>query len=202
MLSMMKANVGQWCCGYCSSNSNQPAATFRELKKRGYIFDEHTPGRWGKEMYCPTCGTNRTHYRLLSAEIENKEKKRYGFTKAVSDRIKRLFDNRDAITGASISSVAEIDHKMPWTRLESDIDTSAISDDEIKSNFQLLTREHNLLKDRMCGRCKETGIRPPFLEIAFWYSGDEQYTGTCEGCGWYDARKWRQTVNDMIGKKQ
>ncbi len=200
MLSAMKANVGKWCCGYCNSDSNQPAATFRELKKLGYRFEEVSPNRWGKVMFCSKCHTNRTHYKLLSTEPEFVEKRRFGFSPAVRKRIVELLGNRDAITGATISSVAEIDHKIPWTRLKRDIDTLHIIDEEIERNFQLLTREHNLLKDRMCSKCKETGIRPPFLEIAFWYAGDERYTNTCEGCGWHDARKWRQIVNEIIGK--
>lgn len=38
LLKAFKKNVGEWTCGYCNSGSNQPAATFRELKKRGVCF--------------------------------------------------------------------------------------------------------------------------------------------------------------------
>lgn len=113
-------------------------------------------------------------------------------------RVISLFDNRDAFTGASISSTAEIDHKTPWTRLDNDIDAKCLSDDEIKKHFQLLTREHNLLKDRACGHCKLYNERPPFLEIPFWYAGDSKYSGTCEGCGWYDGAKWRKEISKLI----
>ncbi len=194
----MKAHVGEWCCAVCSSNSGQPAATFREVKKMGYKFEETSPGRWGKNMYCPKCGVERTHYKLLSVEPEFDVRQRLSITGKAREKIIGVFDNRDAITSASITSVAEIDHKTPWTRLDADIDTSNLSNEEIRENFQLLTREHNLLKDRMCSKCKETGIRQPFLEIAYWYAGDERYLGTCEGCGWYDAKKWREVVNETL----
>ncbi len=198
MLSFMSAKIGEWCCSVCSSRSNQPASTFRELKKRGYKFEEVSPNRWGKEMQCSVCGMKRTHYKLLSPVPDFPEHKRYGFTIAERKRIVDIFENRDAITGASISSVAEIDHKEPWTRMDADIDVSKLSDEEVKQNFQLLTREHNLLKDRMCDKCKKTGKRPPFLEIEYWYAGDEHYRNTCEGCGWYDTKQWRRAVNEVL----
>ena len=104
----------------------------------------------------------------------------------------------DAFSGASISSTPEIDHKIPWTRLDNDIDASTLSDREIKQHFQLLTREHNLLKDRMCGHCKNDNIRPPFFGIHFWYEGDEHYNDSCEGCGWHDGAKWKEELNKIL----
>lgn len=194
LLNYMLKRPGEWCCAFCGSNSGQPAAIFRELKKRGYQFEETTPGRWAKDMFCPVCKENRTHYKLLSAEPVFEEKPRIGITGKMRKHILELFGGRDAFTGASISYTPEIDHKTPWTRLDHDVDTAGMSDTDIRKNFQLLTREHNLLKDRMCGKCKLTNIRPPFLEIPFWYEGDEHYCGTCKGCGWYDGVKWREEV--------
>ncbi len=202
MLSAMQAHIGEWCCATCYSNSSQPAATFRELKKLGYRFEELSPNRWGKYLYCPRCHAGRTHYKLLSPEPEFSVRSRYVIPPQTRKRIVELFDNRDAITGATITSVAEIDHKTPWTRLEKDFDTSTLSDDGIREHFQLLTREHNLLKDRMCAKCKETNCRPPFLEIAYWYAGDEHYLGTCEGCGWYDSKRWREAVKEMLCERK
>jgi hypothetical protein len=105
---------------------------------------------------------------------------------------------RDAFTGGSITSTPEIDHKTPWSRLDSDISSSELSDIEIKNHFQLLTGEHNLLKDRACTNCIKSSIRPAFLEIHFWYSGNENYLGSCEGCGWYDGVLWRKKLNEKI----
>ena len=55
LLKAFKENVGEWTCGYCNSGSNQPAATFREIKKMGYVFEEVAPNRWGRNMFCPVC---------------------------------------------------------------------------------------------------------------------------------------------------
>lgn len=198
LLSECRANLNRWTCAYCASNSNQPAATFRELKKRGFKFEEVSPNRWGKTMYCSKCNEERTHYKLLEYEPQFSEKPRISITGYTRTHILSLFDGKDAFSGASISSTPEIDHKTPWTRLDSDIDASVLNDSDIRSHFQLLTREHNLLKDRMCSHCKNNNIRPPFFGINYWYAGDEHYIGTCEGCGWYDGEKWKEEINKKM----
>jgi hypothetical protein len=179
----------------------QPASTFREIKKLGYEFEELSIGRWGKQMFCPICDQVTTHYKLLNTEPTVKEHRRCVITKQSRDRVIKLLEGKDAFTNATISSVPEVDHKVPWTKLDEDINISKISDEEIKENFQLLTREHNLLKDRACRKCRETNKRPPFLGIKFWYLGNNEYHGTCEGCGWYDGSKWREEINKCIENK-
>ena len=198
LLQACKENLGKWTCAYCASNSGQPAATFREIKKLGYKFEETSPGRWAKNMICAVCGTERTHYKLLSLEPEFQEKQRISIDPKTRARILKLLEMTDAFSGASITSTPEIDHKIPWTRLVSDVDASKLNDREVKEHFQLLTREHNLLKDRMCGSCKLNNIRPPFLGINYWYEGDKHYTGSCIGCGWYDGIKWKEEINKLL----
>lgn len=197
-LNYLLNNVGKWSCSVCGSGSNQPAATFRSVKNLGYKFEEIAPNRWGKRIFCEKCGTDRTHYRLLSVNPEFDEHKRYGIDTKSRKRIIEILGNRDAFTGASIASTPEIDHKIPWTRLEEDYNVKEMTDEEIKNVFQILTREHNLLKDRMCDKCKKTNIRPPFIGISFWYEGDEKYLGACEGCGWFDGVKWRNEANKKL----
>lgn len=197
-LDECKKNVGEWICSLHTTGSNQPAAIFREVKKQGYEFEETAPGRWAKTQYCPVCKQNTTHYKLLNTEPTLTKQTRLGIDGETRQRILDIFDNRDAFTGGSISSTAEIDHKVPWTRLENDIDATVLTEEQIKEHFQLLTREHNLLKDRACGYCKVHNVRPPFIEIPFWYEGDSFYRGSCVGCGWYDGKKWREEVTKRI----
>ena len=198
LLDALKKNLGKWTCGYCNSGSNQPAATFREIKKMGYVFEETAPNRWAKSIYCPICQTERSHYKLLHAEPLAEEKPRCTITPTQRKRVISLLEGRDAFSGAHITSTPEIDHKKPWSRLEQDIDISLLSDDEIKENFQLLTREHNLLKDRACQYCIKNNRRPPLFEIPFWYKGGEEYKGECFGCGWYDGNLWRKELTNYI----
>lgn len=200
LLQAFKDNVGEWTCGYCNSGSNQPAATFRELKKRGYVFEEISPNRWGKTMYCSVCGEPRSHYKLLSTEPQVAAKPRCSITPKQRQRVLTLLEERDAFSGARITSTPEIDHKVPWSRLDNDIDISSLTDNEVKEHFQLLTREHNLLKDRACQYCIKNGKRPPLFGISFWYEGNDTYQGSCVGCGWYDGNTWRMKLNEFIGK--
>ena len=156
----------------------------------------------GATMFCPICGQETTHYKLLKLEPTLTKHERLGIDAKTRKRILAIFDNRDAFTGASISSTPEIDHKTPWTRLEGDVDATVLTDEEIKEYFQLLTREHNLLKDRACGHCKLYNERPPLFGIEFWYAGGIKYEGSCVGCGWYDGEMWRKNLNVVLSAKQ
>lgn len=201
LLKACQNNLGNWTCGYCGSNSNQPAATFRELKQMGYQFEEVSTGRWGKKMFCPQCGVERTHYKLLNAQPVLPTHERCPIDTHSRERVIALLGKRDAFTGATISSTPEIDHKVPWLRMTEDVNIRLLTDEQIKQHFQLLTREHNLLKDRRCKQCVYSGIRPPFFGISYWYAGDNIYNGTCEGCGWYDGAKWRIEINRVANEK-
>ena len=197
-LDILKRNCGEWVCSKHNCEGMQPGATFREIKKLGYEFEEESLGRWAKRMFCPVCGKNTTHYKLLSAEPTTDKHTRCIITPKDRERVIKLFERKDAFTNATISSKPEIDHKIPWTKLDKDINIKELSEEEIEKNFQLLTREHNLLKDRACRKCRETNKRPPFLGIKFWYFGDDEYNGTCIGCGWHDGNKWRNEINSYI----
>lgn len=200
LLKAFKANVGEWTCGYCNSRSNQPAATFREIKKMGYAFEEVAPNRWAKAMYCPICKAERSHYKMISAVPMADAKPRCVISHSQRTRVLAILNMRDAYTGASITSKPEIDHKEPWSRLNQDINIRSLTDEEVKEHFQLLTREHNLLKDRACQHCIKSNKRPPLFGISFWYAGDENYNGTCVGCGWFDGQKWREELDKNINK--
>ncbi len=136
LLQACKNNIGKWTCAYCASNSGQPAATFREIKKLGYKFEETAPGRWAKNLFCPICHTERTHYKLISPDPEFEEKPRISIDPKTRERVLNIFKRMDAFSGASITSIPEIDHKVPWTRMSSDIDASKLTDKEVKEHFQ------------------------------------------------------------------
>lgn len=198
LLKAFLNNIGIWVCGYCNSGSNQPAAIFREIKKLGYEFEEVSPNRWGQDKLCHNCQNERTHYKMLSSNPKFNVQKRISIIGEERERVIKLLGGKDAFTGASISSTPEIDHKTPWTRLDNDIDTRNLTDIEILNHFQLLTREHNALKDRACSFCKANNVRTPFLEIEYWYAGNENYIDTCVGCGWYDGKMWRESINKKL----
>lgn len=199
-LENYKANVGHWFCSTCASGSSQPAKIIQDLRNDGYVFEETSTGRYAKSFVCEKCGGKHTHYKLLSVEPTADKKSRCIITPTQRKRVIMLLGGRDAFTGAKITSKPEIDHKTPFVRLNQDIDISSLTDDEVKEHFQLLTREHNLLKDRKCQQCIKKGKRPPFLCSNYWYAGDENYTNTCDGCGWYDGVKWHEEHNKELKK--
>lgn len=199
-LKKYKENVGIWLCSTCATGAGQPAATMRELRKDGYDFEIVSEGIWSKRMYCPCCGTYRSHYKLLSVEPTVTEKHRCTMSAEDRKRAYSLLGYKDAFSNATIQGKFEVDHKEPFTRLEKDIDIKSLTDEEIKEHFQILTPDHNKLKDKRCQQCKKNNIRPALLGISYWYEGDEVYRGTCVGCGWYDGVAWRAHLNEHLKK--
>ena len=199
-LKAYQEHVGEFYCSYCASGSGQPAATIRSLRQDGYNFEKTSFTNWGKEMYCPHCKENRTHYKLLSTELTNEENHRFTITDKDRKRVSKLLGNVDAFTGAKSQTKLEIDHKEPFTIRGKDIKISLLTDNEIIETFQYLTPDHNKLKNSVCQRCKKYNERPPFFGINFYYEGDTEYKGSCVGCGWYDGVKWRQKLNEKLNK--
>jgi len=104
----------------------------------------------------------------------------------------------------------EVDHRFPQVRWSKDeVFDPNMSDSDLRSKFQLLTRKHNLWKSRYCERCKDTGERGTFIGINYFADGgptwpkeippdDEQ---GCKGCFWYDPDVWRDSLNERLGSK-
>ena len=132
-------NLGDWTCSlHNTTDSNQPAAVFREIKKRGYEFEEVSPNRWAITKFCPVCNQDTSHYKLLKSEPTLTKQVRLTIDKKSRKRALTVLEGRDAFTGASISSTPEIDHKIPWTRLDEDIDIRTLSNEEIKQMLLLV----------------------------------------------------------------
>lgn len=131
-------------------------------------------------------------------------------------RILVLFKYTDAVDQKK-RSFAEltIDHKFPmarWTREYGDYDDDKMTDEEIKSRYQLLkksngTVSHNLLKSRACEHCIKTGNRGTPFGIRFFHEGTDKFTADpqdesgCYGCGWYDFSLWRKKLNQLVESK-
>lgn len=54
---------GQWHCTKCEL-PNAQAATFRDMKKKGIIFDTDEEGHEYKKKYCNSCKTNRVFRKI------------------------------------------------------------------------------------------------------------------------------------------
>ena len=210
LLKALKENVGEWTCSYCSSGAGQPARNAANLRGRGYQLEEYRKGVWAKSMHCPNCSPstdpkdNRSHYKLISTEPLTGDKKRNGWSEEERERIISILGKKDVFTGATItSSVPEIDHKTPISRRK-DKKVKDMTDEEIKEELQITTRQNNLLKEKACKKCVKTGKRQSYLKINYWWVGDEKYVSEecggcgCKGCYWHDPVMWAKKVNENL----
>ena len=104
------------------------------------------------------------------------------------------------------------DHKFPeirWDETTKRESLENLTDEELVSDFQLITNQRNQQKREVCRTCFQTGQRGILFGIEFYYKGtrdwDEQLPRAgkeaeagCVGCGWYDIRKWRTELNRHI----
>lgn len=200
LLDTCQAHIGEWCCSYCATKSGQPAAIFRDVKAQGYEFEKVSTTRWGKNMFCPKCGMNRTFYKMISSEINQENVKRRDMSivnPKTRERVFKLLGTKDVYTGKSTNEPT-IDHKTPFIRLKRDFDISKMSDQEIKDNIQVMSFTNNLIKNNACMKCVKTGKRQPLYGIKFFYKGGETYCGTCEGCGYHDCEKWKMELQKKM----
>ncbi|MEM3797813.1 MAG: hypothetical protein QXY74_05190 [Candidatus Bathyarchaeia archaeon] len=155
--------------------------------------------------YCQNCGRETTHYKLESLYPVDVPITRSHLPPWLVDRVLRLYDYREAITGRKRHPKdLTVDHRIPnirWHGEERKWDQS-VPDKELLETFQLLTNEDNLWKSRMCEECKRTGKRQPFLGINYFYLGGAYYDESigCKGCGWYDPESWRRSLNELLEK--
>lgn len=196
----------EWHCPSCELPSTQSAKDIQMLRKEGFEFVQESGQGQGEYRDCPNCGETTFHRRLKYPFPTARSITRQAMPDSFKRRVRDLYDHRDAFDGSSPSTTLEVDHRVPeirWDEPES-FDFENMSDAEIKEHFQVLTRRNNLLKSRKCERCAETGRRPPFMGVEFYYAGDERYDEEfgCVGCGWYDPQEWRRRLNHLLNRSE
>lgn len=196
-----------WHCSECELSGSQPAAYIRDFRDEGFEFVSNVGGRGEYDRrYCDTCDDETTHRKLKYAFPSAKPITRQEMPEAFKQRVRDLYDHRDAFDLSSPGGTPEVDHRRPRIRWDEpeDFDYAEMSDAEIKEHFQILSGKNNLLKSRKCEQCVETGTRPTFYGIDFYYEGSATYEEDvgCEGCGWYNPHKWRDAVNGIIDRSR
>lgn len=192
----------EWHCSSCELPSSQPAKDIQMLRKEGFEFVQNTGQGQGDYRHCEDCRDTTFHRKMKYPFPTSKPITRQDMPNWFKRKVRDLYEHRDAFDGSSPSTTLEVDHRVPEIRWEEseDFDYDAMSEDDIREHFQILSRKHNLLKSRKCEQCVETGNRPPFMEIDFYYEGDENYDEElgCEGCGWYNPHEWRSAVEEQL----
>jgi len=196
--------TGEWECRSCGTGkiNDQPAARIRDIKKRGYIVAT-------KSKYCPTCD-KRTYQDILvmiDVELEARPEYRKPISAATKKKILQTLNYKDIVFCATRTETELIvDHKFPsqrWDKPESD-NSPDMSEAEIRSKFQLLTNQTNMLKSRFCDRCVKNSKRGIFMGIGWYNEGDENWQHQfsnedgCKGCPWYDVETWRNALTSRI----
>jgi hypothetical protein len=183
-------------------NNPNPSRRFQDTKEMGYTIATRT------KMWDARTKRNCTHWLLLPLPrggISGYET----WTKALRDRIINLLGSYDAYEGKTVKKDHLLpDHKFPEIRWDGNTrrsDLSVLSDEELKSDFQLINNQRNQQKREACRECYQTGNRGYPFGIAFFYSGSESWDlkipprgedarAGCVGCGWYDLEAWRQAL--------
>lgn len=205
-----KYHQTEWLCRQCTDTSkvnSQAASRIRSLKK------DHGYHVASKDIFCPVCNKFTKHDLLLRIPRKRGNgQTRYTISNSLKKRIKEIYQYTDACFDEKYQRATQaliIDHKFPSTRWAAGETKNFVSmtDEEIKSKFQLLTQQTNLQKDRYCFRCFNQKIRGDFFGIKWYPWGNEHWEGTnnsdergCIGCPWYDLKEWKEEFNKYLKK--
>ncbi|MBA7472973.1 hypothetical protein ES707_08305 [subsurface metagenome] len=192
---------GEWHCGKHELPGTQPAKAIQIIRQHGFQIENST-------LYCYVCEYKTVHRRLVSVEPVTPSFVRLQLPSGLRGRILAYYRNVEAITlRQMLPSQLEVDHRFPQVRwVKDETFDPNMSEEQIHSKFQLLTREHNLWKSRYCERCKQIGERGTFIGINYFYEGDETWSSGipdgdeqgCVGCFWYDPETWRNRLNSEL----
>lgn len=198
-------NTTKWLCRKCGSVPKvnpQPGARIRSLKQMGYHIAT-------MKMECSSCGKKQYFDLLIRLQRHAADnQKRFTISKALRARILDTLPNVDCAFGSPLDKKAcIIDHKYPssrWVNGET-VNHIAMTEDEIRDKFQVLSNQTNLHKERYCQRCVKEGIRGDFFGIKWYSQGDTQWQGSskadengCVGCPWYDIERWKVGFNKHL----
>ena len=201
---------GEWTCINCQLPYNPNwARRVQDLKEFGYTLATDT------SKYCENCKASKTHLILLPIKRLSMEGNGYEvWSKQLRKRIIRVLNTIDVYENKK-SAHCLPDHKFSEIRWDKDtkgLNHDMMTDEEIKSKFQLLTNQRNQQKREICRTCYQTEKRGTIFGIPYYYAGDEHWdksipkTGKdaergCYGCPWYDIDKWRNELIKLITKE-
>lgn len=191
-----------WHCSEHELPGSQPAKALQMIRQAGFEM-EKVGSNYEKRILCSVCGRKTPHRKLVSLEIQNVSLERTSsLNTKLKERIIALYDWKDAILGyAPTGRKIEVDHRVPQVRWTEKEDTyENMTDDDLKEQFMLLVREHNLLKSRFCERCKQTNKRQKFLWIKYFFQWKEDYENDigCKWCGWHNPEEWKESLNQKL----
>jgi len=196
---------GKWHCGKHKLPGTQPAKAIQIIRQHGFQIENSTRD-------CDVCKDRTVHRKLISTEPISPSFVRLQIPSKLRQRVLKYYNNIEAISlRKMLPNQLEVDHRFPQVRWGKDeIYDLKMTEEELHSKFQLLTRQNNLWKSRYCEHCTKTGERGTFIGIDFFYEGwsiwDSKYANDdergCRGCFWYDPDRWRKALNVLIKREE
>ena len=202
---------GGWQCVECTlPNNSNWARRIQVIKEFGYTLSTDI------NRYCPNCDKNTTHILLVPLERATIGGNGYEtWSPKLRKRIIDVLGKIDIYENKSCRACLP-DHKFPeirWDENTKSENPDSMTDEEIKSKFQLLTNQRNQQKREVCRQCYQTGMRGVAFGIPYFYKGDENWDVEipekgktaelgCEGCAWYDFAEWRKNLLEILKNKK
>lgn len=179
-----------------------PQRRIQDLKEFGYTIATNL------SRYCPKCKENTSQRIMLPIKRGGNQGNGYEtWSPALRKRIIELLNSFDVYENVTTPHCLP-DHKFSeirWDDKTKAENPDTMTDNEIKSKFQLMTNQRNQQKREICRTCFQTGKRGQIYGIPFYYKGNENWNPKfpkkgkdaekgCEGCPWYDIDKWRKEL--------
>jgi hypothetical protein len=162
----------------------QPAGHIRFLRDAGINIPKV------KRVRCEVHNVTETKDKIDQPYLTGNDYARATYSPKEFGIIRKTLGVRDAFTDIHTTTNLEIDHRIPVTRLkqldgskEAKVDVSSSAD--IKAQYQLLTRENNQYKSRVCENCVEDDAKPSkFLGIRIPVSigGGQKFDASTNNC--------------------
>jgi hypothetical protein len=143
----------------------QIAAQVRELRNAGINIPK------SKKRKCTIHNRTDTVDKIDYPYITGNDYARAKYTPKEISSIRKILDRKDSFTQIRVTTNPEIDHRIPVARMlisdesfEKKVDVSNVA--EVKNQYQLLSRDNNLYKSRVCEKCISSNKKPDkFLGI-------------------------------------
>ena len=164
-----------------------------------------------KKIHTPILDKNSIAKTVTTS---NNEESKYGtLPNELKKRIANVLGNIDIYEDKKCFDCIP-DYKFPKIRWDENTNVKyldSMTDEEIKSKFQLFSKEIKHEKREVCRNCYQTGKRGIAFDIPYFYKGNEYWDSEiptkgkdaelgCVGCAWYDFAEWRKHLLEVLQK--
>ena len=198
-LFFKKLSSLQWVNGDDFPPNPNPQRRLQDIKEMGYTLSTKQVGRKYQRLLVPIPRGTSRGYEVFSPAFRTKALKVLDFL--------NVYELTNVNRGTLIP-----DHKFPeirWDEHTRAENPESMSADEIRQKYQLIDNQRNQQKREACRKCYQSGKRPALFGISYYYKGNEEWPAEvpkvgkaaeagCVGCGWYDIKAWRDSLNDLV----